>query len=204
MNNGNWPFGLVDDFESLDWSELNNIDMLLGFNTGDAFQWTNDRYPQLNQHPFRQNFDEIEVIEDAIQTDYIKQFDRTEQEELELLLVYGKDAEESDDYSAERLQIPLRETLKNYFNDQGFVQRVARAAELRDLAQGVTYVYKFGVESWYTDATRPLMVNSPKPWFAGAIRNDEADFVFKFFGSFPTNRNYDELTMHTQEHGANF
>ena len=29
------------------------------------------------------------------------------------------------------------------------------------------------------------MVNSPKPKFAGAIRNDEADYIFKFFGSYP-------------------
>jgi len=199
MNNGNWPFGLVDDFESIEWSDLDNIDMLLGFNTGDAFQWTNDRYPMLNRHHLFQKYDEMEVMEDAIQNDYLKQFERTELEELELLLVYGADAEESDDYYREGLQIPLRETLKNYFNDQGFLQRVTRAAEVRDSAPGVTFVYKFGVESWNTDQTRPLMVNSPKPWFAGAVRNDEAEYVFKFFGSFPTNRNYDESTMHTQD-----
>ena len=56
------------------------------------------------------------------------------------------------------------------------MQRIYQAAENRDFYSGKTYVYKFGVESWLTDEDRPLMVNSPKPWFAGAIRNDRADF----------------------------
>lgn len=45
------------------------------------------------------------------------------------------------------------------------------------------------------------MVNSPKPSFAGAIRNDEADFVFKYFGSYPSwmERWYDERTIATQD-----
>ena len=44
------------------------------------------------------------------------------------------------------------------------------------------------------------MINSPKPDFAGAIRNDEADFVFKYFGSYPSwmERYYDDDTIWTQ------
>jgi len=45
------------------------------------------------------------------------------------------------------------------------------------------------------------MINSPKPYFAGAIRNDEADFVFKYFTSYPSDfeRYYDDDVMWTQD-----
>ena len=51
------------------------------------------------------------------------------------------------------------------------------------------------------------MVNSPKPKFAGAIRNDEADYIFKFFGSYPNeyyrlvNEDNEDEVIWTQEKG---
>ena len=50
------------------------------------------------------------------------------------------------------------------------------------------------------------MVNSPKPKFAGAIRNDEADYIFKFFGSYP-NKSYrfvNDDVIWTQEKDLKF
>ena len=49
------------------------------------------------------------------------------------------------------------------------------------------------------------MVNSPKPKFAGAIRNDESDYIFKFFGSFPNEyfRYVNDDVIWTQDRGAN-
>ena len=45
------------------------------------------------------------------------------------------------------------------------------------------------------------MVNSPKPLFAGALRNDEADYVFKYFTSSPSDyyRYYNEEVLWTQD-----
>ena len=51
MNNGLWPFGFVLDEENLTFDNLENVDILFGFNTGDGYQWTADQYPRLNQHP---------------------------------------------------------------------------------------------------------------------------------------------------------
>lgn len=89
----------------------------------------------------------------------------------------------------------------NYYLDEGFWHRIYRTAANRDFANGKTYVYKYGINSWYTDIDRPLMINSPKPYFAGAIRNDEADFVFKYFTSYPSDfeRYYDDDVMWTQD-----
>jgi len=72
------------------------------------------------------------------------------------------------------------------FDSPKLLFRVYRTAAERDFSASKTFVYKFAVNSWETDISRPAMINSPKPYFAGAIRNDEADYVFKYFGSYPS------------------
>ena len=44
----------------------------------------------------------MEIIEDAIKNDFQQQFERSELEEIELLTIYGNDAQEIDDYYPER------------------------------------------------------------------------------------------------------
>ena len=44
--------------------------------------------------------------------------------------------------------------------------RVYRTAADRDFLDSKTFVYKFAVNSWETDISRPAMINSPKPYFA--------------------------------------
>ena len=200
-NLGHWPYGLVIDGElvnDIEMDDLFGIDMLLGLNTGDAFGWANDQYNRLNAHPFGKHYDQTEVLTDVIQNDFMKQSDRSTEADLALLSHYLKDA---DDEAGDRNQIPLRETVTNFYGDEGFWHPIYRAASKRDFSQQKTFVYKFAVNSWYTDIERPAMINSPKPMFAGAIRNDEADFVFKYFTSSPSEyyRYYNDEVMWTQD-----
>jgi len=200
-NVGIWPYGLVEDGELVrapDSYDLSGIDLLLGINTGDAFGWANDQYNRLNAHLFGIHYDELEVMTHVIENDFMKQEKRSQSDDLKLHQKYGNDA--LDD-GTDRYQIPLRKAMTNFYNDEGFLDRVHRTAQSRSQDSAKTYVYKFAINSWYTDIDRPLMVNSPKPEFAGAIRNDEADFVFKYFGSYPSDyyRFYNEEVMWTQD-----
>merc|ERR1712227_752821 len=197
---GYWPFGFVIDDElvkDLEMAELSETDILFGFNDGDAFQWANDEYNRLNKHPFGIRWDEDALISYMIEHDFLKQSERSLQADLELLRVYSDDAESNQD---DRYQINLRRTMVDFFTDEGFIHPIHHAAMSRDFVLGKTFVYKFAVPSCNTDIARPLMVNSPRPCFAGAIRNDESDFIFKYFGSYPSwmERTVDEGTIRTQ------
>jgi len=74
-----------------------------------------------------------------------------------LLEQYLPDAQGGD-----RNQIPLRETMINFYHDEGFWQRIYRAAAERDFSNAKTYVYNYAIKSWYTDINRPLSINDPK------------------------------------------
>ena len=199
QNVGEWPYGLVMDGElihNLEMGDLLGVDMLLGLNTGDSFDWANDQYTRLNGRPMGVNYDPTEVLTDVIKNDFMQQADRSIEADLDLLEQYVPDAAGGD-----RNQLPLRETIINFYNDEGFWHPIYRAASQRDFSQQKTFVYKYGINSWYTDIERRFMVNSPKPLFAGAIRNDEADFVFKYFTSSPSDyyRYYDDEIMWDQD-----
>ena len=56
--------------------DLLDIDMLLGFNTGDGFGWANDQYNRLNKHPFGIKYDVEDIIKDCIENDFMQQTER--------------------------------------------------------------------------------------------------------------------------------
>ena len=173
QNNGHWPFGL---YEKSGIGSLEDIhaDLLIGFNTGDGFQWANDQYNRLNKHSFGIFYEPLELFEDILKNDFLTAEKRPPAVEIELLNLYLEGIDE--DY---RNQTILREKVVDFFTDEGFFYPIFRQSIDRDLLDFNTFVYKFDVESILTDIERPLMINSPRPKFAKAIRNDEADFIFK-------------------------
>ena len=69
------PFSKNIDFspKNLCQDDLLDIDIMFGFNDGDAFGWANNEFPFLNKHPLGMHYDEIETIQDVIKQDFMKQ-----------------------------------------------------------------------------------------------------------------------------------
>ena len=94
-------------------------------------------------------------MKDVIENDFMEQKSRTVLENAALLNQYMQEV-----YNDWDKQIPLRQAMFNFYNDEGFVHPVYREAASRDNNSHKTFVYKFGINRYSFVISKVKTINS--------------------------------------------